>query len=163
MNEVAERLGVSVQRAYELGRYGLLPTVRLGRDMLLDRMCPGGGWNSGNGVAFGVPLEPQIDATAIALLALRPHRDEKGVLRSLRWLLNHVPGCPSAYSLAWGVLAMSAYRDVIPGAAEGLRSRAEQLMSLVEDVTTVDDNCTLAVSALALEAIEGENVFEVRL
>jgi hypothetical protein len=36
-------------------------------------------------------------------------------------------------------------------------------MSLVEDVTTVDDNCTLAVSALALEPIEGENVFEVRL
>jgi len=137
--------------------------VDFGRDMLLDRMCPGGGWNSGNGVAFGVPLGPQIDATAIALLALRPHRDEKGVLRSLRWLLNRVPGCPSAYSLAWGVLAMAAYRDVSLEAAEGLRSRAEQLMRLVEAVTTVDDNCTLAVSALALEAIEGENVFEVKV
>jgi len=30
--------------------------VDLGTSMLLDRMCPGGGWNSGNGVAFGVPL-----------------------------------------------------------------------------------------------------------
>jgi hypothetical protein len=85
--------------------------VDLGRGMLLDRMCPGGGWNSGNGVVFGVPLEPQIDATAIALLALRPCRGEGVVQRSLRWLLNRVPGCPSAYSLAWGVLAMAAYRD----------------------------------------------------
>jgi hypothetical protein len=31
MQEVAERLGVSLQRAYEMGRTGLLPIVRLGR------------------------------------------------------------------------------------------------------------------------------------
>jgi hypothetical protein len=137
--------------------------VDLGRDMLLDRMCPGGGWNSGNGVAFGVPLGPHIDATAIALLALRPHWNEEVVQKSLRWLLNRLPGCPSPYSLAWGVLAMAAYRDISAGAQKGLRSGVEQLMRLVEDVTTVYDNCTLAVSALAVEAIEGENVFEVRL
>jgi hypothetical protein len=32
--------------------------------MLLDRMCPGGGWNAGNSVVYGVPLTPHIDATA---------------------------------------------------------------------------------------------------
>ena len=32
----------------------------IGASMLLDRMCPGGGWNSGNGVAFGVALAPHI-------------------------------------------------------------------------------------------------------
>ena len=36
MKEVASRLGVSVQRAYELGRSGLLPVVRLGRQMRVE-------------------------------------------------------------------------------------------------------------------------------
>src|SRR6266852_2363080 len=36
----------------------LIERVDLGTSMLLDRMCPGGGWNSGNGIAFGVPLAP---------------------------------------------------------------------------------------------------------
>ena len=36
MDEVAKRLGVSLQRAYELGRQGLLPIVRLGRQMRVE-------------------------------------------------------------------------------------------------------------------------------
>ena len=31
MQEVADRLDVSLQRAYEMGRCGLLPTVRMGQ------------------------------------------------------------------------------------------------------------------------------------
>ncbi|MHB8656184.1 MAG: prenyltransferase/squalene oxidase repeat-containing protein, partial [Terriglobia bacterium] len=47
--------------------------VRIARgiEMLLDRVCPNGGWNAGNGVVYGVPLGPHLEATAIALLALR--------------------------------------------------------------------------------------------
>ena len=56
--------------------------------MLLDRMCRGGGWNAGNGVAFGVPYAPYIEATAIALLALGGHKKEPGVHASLAWLVN---------------------------------------------------------------------------
>lgn len=36
MNEVARRLGISLQRAYELGRQGLLPIARLGRQMRVE-------------------------------------------------------------------------------------------------------------------------------
>ena len=36
MDEVAQRLGVSLQRAYELGRQGLLPIVRMGRQMRVE-------------------------------------------------------------------------------------------------------------------------------
>ena len=32
--------------------------ISLGISMLLDRMCPGGGWNAGNGIAFGVAYAP---------------------------------------------------------------------------------------------------------
>ena len=37
--------------------------------MLLDRMCPGGGWSAGNSVVYGVALAPHIDAKSIALAA----------------------------------------------------------------------------------------------
>jgi hypothetical protein len=140
----------------------LIDRVDLGTSMLLDRMCPSGGWNSGNGVAFGVALTPHIDATSIALLALTRHEEERGVQRSLHWLMNRLAGCPSPYSLAWGVLASAAYRRSSPEASERLRSRAEELMRLTENAMSIEDNCTLAVSALALEAIAGDNVFEVR-
>ena len=36
MKEVAQRLGVSLQRAYEMGRLGLLPVVRLGRQIRVE-------------------------------------------------------------------------------------------------------------------------------
>jgi hypothetical protein len=140
----------------------LTERVDIGTSMLLDRMCPGGGWNSGNGVAFGVPLAPHIDATSIALLALTRHEEEPGVQRSLHWLVNRLAGCSSPYSLAWGVLAIGAYQGISPEASESLRSRAEELMRMTTNAESIDDNCTLAVSALALEAIDGDNVFEVR-
>ena len=44
--------------------------IRLGTEMLRDRACPEGGWNTGNGIVFSAPLKPHIDTTAIALLAL---------------------------------------------------------------------------------------------
>jgi hypothetical protein len=35
-------------------------------------------------------------------------------------------------------------------------------MRLTENAASTEDSCTLAVSALALEAVNGESVFEVR-
>ena len=43
MDEVAVILGVSRGRAYELGRHGILPVVRLGRQVRVETCCP---WNS---------------------------------------------------------------------------------------------------------------------
>lgn len=43
--------------------------VDRGIEMLMDRVCPGGGWNAGNGVVYGSALAPHPDDTAIALLA----------------------------------------------------------------------------------------------
>ena len=139
----------------------LTERINLGTSMLLDRMCPGGGWNSGNGVAFGVALAPHIDATSVALLALTGHEEEQGVQRSLHWLVNHFAGCPSPYSLAWGILAIAAYRRISPEASESLHDRAEELIRLTENPASIEDNCTLAVCALALDAIHGDNPFEV--
>jgi hypothetical protein len=136
--------------------------VELGTSMLLDRMCPGGGWNSGNGIAFGVVVAPHLDATSIALLALTEQNSDPSVQISLHWLLNHIAGCPSPYSLAWGILAIAAFREISPEARESLYGRAEELIHLTDQAAEVVDNATLAVCVLALEAIAGDNVFEVK-
>jgi hypothetical protein len=156
---------IALQQARQRGYYNtvrLTERVALGTSMLLDRMCPGGGWNSGNGVAFGVALTPHIDATSIALLALMGREKEQEIQRSLHWLVNRLVGCPSPYSMAWGVLAIAAYRRISPEASGSLRDRAEELIRLTEDAASIKDNCTLAVSALALEAMNGDGVIEVR-
>lgn len=149
------------QRGYDKTAQ-LTERVDLGANMLLDRMCPGGGWNSGNGVAFGVSLAPHIDATSIALLALTRHEEEQGVQLSLHWLVNRLAGCPSPYSLAWGILAIAAYQGISLEASESLPGRAQELMRMTENAASIEDNCTLAVSLLALEAMSGDRVFDVR-
>ena len=136
--------------------------IEMGVRMLLDRMCPNGGWNAGNGMAFGVPYAPYIDATAVALLALDGNEKEPGVQASLAWLVNRLPGCPSPYSLAWGILALAAYRNTNREVNETLGRATKELTTLIEKGAGADDICTIAVCALALEAAEGENAFEVR-
>lgn len=42
---------------------GVRKRIRLEVEMLLDRACMGGGWNSGNRVVYGVPLRPFVEAT----------------------------------------------------------------------------------------------------
>jgi hypothetical protein len=116
--------------------------------MLLDRACPSGGWNAGNSVVFGVPLQPHPDFTAMALLALRESskRNTSALHRALDYLGRRLANCSSPYSLAWAAMALSAYDR---GEASTLR---EQLTAALE--RGVDDlpATTIALSALALES-----------
>lgn len=80
----------------------------------------------------GVPYSPHIDATAIALLALAGHEKEPGVQSSLAWLVKRLPGCPSPYSLAWGILALAAYRGVNREVETTLERTTNELVALVE-------------------------------
>jgi squalene cyclase len=132
-------------------------------EMLLDRMCPEGGWNSGNGVVFGVPVAAHLDATAIALLALRSHCRNSKVERGLRWLVRAVRGCPSPYSLAWAIMALHAYEDCDPGSNELLHAAMEELLALINGGVAIDDRCTLATTMLALQTIQGTCVFEEKV
>jgi hypothetical protein len=136
--------------------------IDLGVSMLLDRMCPTGGWNAGNGIAFGVACSAYIDATAIALLALAGHENEAAVRTSLAWLVSHLSRCASTYSLAWGILALAAYREISSEVNDMLGPARKELAALIERRDGTNDICTLAVCALALETDEGKNVFEVR-
>jgi hypothetical protein len=141
--------------------------LHLGAEMLLDRACPEGGWNAGNGVVYGVPLRPHIDATALALAALRFHCGVSCwaahlpiVHSSLTWMLNRID-CPSAYSLAWVILAAAAYRDVRSDVLPALAIALDSLAVLVEDPSAVKDTSTIALAALALGLETGTNPVEV--
>jgi hypothetical protein len=57
---------------------------------------------------------------------------------------------------------MAAYRDVSSEARESLYGRAEELILPLNNAAGVTDNGALAVCALALDAIAGESVFEMR-
>jgi len=133
--------------------------LNLGAEMLLDRACPEGGWNAGNAVVFGVPLRPHIDATALALAALRFHCHLPIVHSSLTWMLNRID-CTSAYSLAWVILGAAAYRDVRSDVLPALAIARDRLAVLVEDPSAVEDTSTIALAALALGLETGTNPFE---
>ena len=154
---------IALERAKNQGMiYGsdMWNRLNLGAEMLLDRACPEGGWNAGNGVVYGVPLRPHIDATALALAALRFHYHLPIVHSSLTWMLSRID-CPSAYSLAWVILAAAAYRDVRSDVLPALAIARDRLAVLVEDPSAVEDTSTIALAALALGLETGTNPFKV--
>jgi hypothetical protein len=148
----AERQGLVGGREFE-------KRLRLGVEMLLDRGCPGGGWNAGNAVVYGVPLRPHVDATALALAALRFHYDLSIVRSSLTWMLERTD-CPSAYSLAWLILSAVSYRDLRSDVSQAVGVARDRLAALVEDPRGVEDTSTIALAAIALGP-EDTNPFEV--
>lgn len=112
--------------------------------MLLDRACPAGGWNAGNSVVMGVPLDPHPDFTAMALLALGKAQSHPKIPQALNYLASRTESLSSAYSLAWAVMALAVHRpDAVPTLQDRLRAR----------LATRDELPlrTLALCALALE------------
>lgn len=117
--------------------------VQLGIEMLLDRACPGGGWNAGNGVVYGVAIAPHPDDTAIALLALTQHREEPTVQMSLDWLERIGPELSAPWSLAWSILALAAHRRPVDFLVQAL--------SHFSGLDQLQDISTLALACLALD------------
>ena len=72
----------------------------LAERMLFDRMCPGGGWNSGNPLVYGVAGVPRTGPTAWALMALQDHAGRAEVEQSLNVLEEGFPDIKGAASLA---------------------------------------------------------------
>ena len=58
--------------------------IRQADAMIYDRMCTGGGWNYGNSKVLDYALWPYPDITALALIAMQDHADEKANQDSLQ-------------------------------------------------------------------------------
>ncbi len=83
--------------------------------LLYDRMCPGGGWNCGNPVVYGVPGQPLVLPTSWALLALRGSPDQESKKKmSIEWLRAEVAKIESPASLAAASICLRAYGDPVP-------------------------------------------------
>jgi hypothetical protein len=121
--------------------------LSVGESLLFDRMCPGGGWNCGNPMVYGVPGEPQVGSTAWALLALRGHPDRPEVQQSVRWLEGKLPSIQSPASLALALIAMNAYG--LPNVA-----LAESLPTMYEQHDALWVVPEVAVTALALSSTQ---------
>jgi hypothetical protein len=121
--------------------------IKLGVEMLLDRMCVAGGWNSGNSVVYGVPLRPHVEATAIVLLALQDEHRSAVIDKSLQWLKLSAANIDAVSSLAWSILCLFVYQEPV----EGLKSR---LVVLLGNGQNIHDNATLATAILALNCGE---------
>lgn len=117
--------------------------VERGVEMLLDRVCPGGGWNAGNGVVYGIPVAPHPDDTAIALLALRENRRDPMVQSSVQYLERIAPSLTAPWSLAWAILALAAYGRPIDSIHSSLVA--------IPDLLSADDTSTLALVCFALD------------
>ncbi len=128
--------------------------IHLGVEMLLDRACVDGGWNSGNSVVYGVPLRPHVEATAIALLALQDEQRTEMMQKSLSWLRQNAASIDSVSSLAWCILSLFVYQEPIGG----LKNR---LATIVGDGRDIRNNATLATAILALKCGEMIHPFEV--
>ena len=93
----------------ELLPAGAAERRRLAEAMLYDRICPGGGWNCGNPVVYGVAGTPSVIPTVWALLALQDSPDRAEVQDSLQWLGTSYQQISSSASLALASLCLNTY------------------------------------------------------
>src|ERR1700676_2382591 len=128
--------------------------IHLGVEMLLDRACVEGGWNSGNSIVYGVPLGAHVEATAIALLALQDEQRTEMIQKSLSWLRQNAAIVDSVSSLAWCILSLFVYQEPIGG----LKNR---LATIIGNGRDIRNNATLAIAILALKCGEMIHPFEV--
>jgi hypothetical protein len=132
------------QLSCSCGGFELAPSrVNRGVEMLMDRACPGGGWNAGNGVVYGVAVRPHPDDTAIALLALGDRPQDPVVQSSVDYLECTGPTLTAPWSLAWAILALAAHRRPI--------TLLRSALLALPDLFYIEDTSTLALVCLALD------------
>ena len=112
--------------------------------MLRDRMCPGGGWNCGNPLVYGVAGEPLIIPTVWTLLALRNQPERRENVLSLEWLERSVANIQGPGSFALARMCLEAYGRRWPKNAPEFRN-LHQRNEFLENIQVVAWTC-LALS-----------------
>jgi len=131
--------------------------VKEAEELLFDRMCLQGGWNFGNPVVLGQPIDPSAMETAIALFALQDLPSaESRIETGLNILEQTTTQSPSTISLALCILCLDIFNRPVQGYVDHLLARQE------EDGSWGQKTWWTALSILALQAVDGgENVFKL--
>lgn len=121
---------------------------QLGEAMLYDRMCSGGGWNSGNPSVYGVAGEPLVGPTVWALLALEHGRERTENRKSLDWLAGACEQAQGPGSLALAHLCLETYGRPTP-------PLEPRLLRFYEANRFLQNVCVAAFAAMALDPANG--------
>ena len=102
--------------------------IRVGEQLLFDRVCHEGGWNYGNSEVYGQKLWPYVPTTAVALLAMRDHRNHSVVARSVEQLQEDVASERSVVAVAITIICLLKYgvaTDALEQTAIGMSAQAD--------------------------------------
>lgn len=137
---------IALHRLFPVSAPSTVVTRRkLAEAMLYNRICAGGGWNSGNPEVYGVAGDPLVGPTVWALLALQNNRQRAENRDSLAWLSTVKQKMKSPGSVAIVHLCLSAYGvETVPPWAE---LEAAYLQNQFLGSVLVTAWCALALSA----------------
>ena len=117
----------------------------LAEALLYDRMCAGGGWNSGNPEVYGMAGQPLVGPTVWALIALQKYRDRTENQQALQWLLSERQKIQGPGSLALAQICFQVYGCDAPSIVPGLRRAYDENQFLGSVIVAAE-------SAVALES-----------
>ena len=120
---------------------------KLAEAMLYDRMCPGGGWNSGNAEVYGVAGQPLVGPTAWALIALQKYRDRAENQSGIQWLLSAREQIQGPGSLALAHICFQVYGCDAPSIVPALRGAFQENKFMGNILVAA--SCALALDAPA--------------
>ena len=106
-------------RSQSLGQEGH-ERIRIGEQLLFDRVCHDGGWNYGNPEVYGQKLWPYVPTTAVALLAMQDRRNHPVVTRSLEQLKKDVTSEHSVVAIALTIICLREYGVATSALEQGL-------------------------------------------
>jgi hypothetical protein len=121
--------------------------------MLLDRQLTSGGWNYGNTRVYGQELRPMPAFTGLALQALAGHTEATEIKKSLAYLESIIDTTHTPFSLAWGLLGLSAWRKRPVGTMKLISASLDRQLVLGEYPTT--HLSLLFLAALAKDGLLG--------
>lgn len=117
--------------------------IRQAEMLIYDRMCDAGGWNYGNSKVLGDSLWPYPDITAVALIALHDHAQNRANQLSLRALDMMMGEVGSGLALSWGIICLSIYN-------QDTRESQKLLTKSFQKTRFLGETKTLALAILAL-------------
>jgi hypothetical protein len=99
--------------------------LQLAEKMLFDRVCAGGGWNTGNPATYGAVGSPEFGPTAFALLALRGQAARQENQQGVAWIEQNWASVKTPSALALAAITLRAYGCANAAILEQLRASWE--------------------------------------
>jgi uncharacterized protein (DUF362 family) len=132
-----------------------------GQQLLFDRALDEGGINYGNRRIFGRLTEPQVEPTAVMLLALQQAERKPRVTAALRYLRSATLESSDLEQLSWAKLVFDVYADFDPAIGSTLNDRIAAGYRARDEETWLRPSIMReALTALAL-ATPGRNYFRL--